>query len=52
MKNISHVLRKNSMCPFNVTIEQLLGKHNFNAEDSKTVRVELEKYFDSTKKEI
>ena len=52
MKNISRVLRKNSLCPFNVSKEELLGEHNFNTEDSKTVRVELEKYFDSTKKEI
>ena len=52
MKNISHSLRKNSLLPFNVSTEELLGGHNFNTEDSKTVRVELEKYFDSTKKEI
>ena len=52
MKNISHVLRKNSLCPFNVSAEQLLGEHNLNTEDSKTARAELEKYFDSTKKEI
>ena len=32
--------------------EESLGEHNFNTEDSKTVRVELEKNFDSTKKEI
>ena len=25
MKNISHVLRKNSLCPFNVMIKELLG---------------------------
>ena len=50
MKNISHMLRKNSLCPFNVSIEELLVDHNFNTEDSKTVRVEL-KYFDSTDKE-
>ena len=52
MKNISHVLRKNSLCPFNVSTEELLGEYNFNTEDSKTVKFELEKYFDSTKKEI
>ena len=43
MKNISHVLRKNSLCPFNVSTEELLGEHNFSTEDSKTVRIELEK---------
>ena len=43
MKNISHVLGKNSLCPFNVSTEELLGEHNFNTEDSRTVRVELEK---------
>ena len=32
--------------------EESLGEHKFNTEDSKTVRVELEKNFDSTKKEI
>ena len=52
MKIISHVLRKNSLCPFNVSLEELLGEHNFNTEDSKIVRGELEKYFDSAKKEI
>ena len=52
MKNISHVLGKNRLSLFNVRTEELLGEHNFNTEDSKTVRVELEKYFDSTKKEI
>ena len=53
MKNISHVLRKNSLCPLNLSTVELLGEHNFNTtEDSKTVRVELEKHFDSTKKEI
>ena len=50
MRNISHVLRKNSLCRFNRSTEQLLGEHNFNTEDSKTVRVELENYFDSTRK--
>ena len=50
MKNISHVLRKNSLCGFNRSTEQLLGEHNFNTEDLKTVRVELENYFDSTRK--
>ena len=34
---ISHVLRKNSLCSFNVGTEELLGEHNFNNEDSKTV---------------
>ena len=45
---------KSSLCPFNVNIEELLGlgEHNFNTEDAKTVRVELGKYFNSTKKEI
>ena len=52
MKNISHVLRKNILFPFNVTMKELLGEHNFNTENSKTVRVELKKYFDSTEKEI
>ena len=47
---ISYVLRKNSFCHFSVSTEELLGDHNFNTEDSKTVKVELEKYFDSTKK--
>ena len=44
------MLRKNSFCHFSVSTEELLGDHNFNTEDSKTVKVELEKYFDSTKK--
>ena len=52
MKNISHVLIKNILCPFNVNIEELFGEYNFNTEDLKAVRVELEKYFDSRKKEI
>ena len=43
---------ENSLCPFSVSTEELLGEHNFNTEDSKTVRVELEKYFDSTKKKF
>ena len=45
-------MRLHNLCPFNVTAEELLREHNFNTEDSKTVRVEPEKYFDSTKKEI
>ena len=53
MKNISHVLRKNSIFPFIVSTGELLGEHNLNTESTKTVRVELEKYFYSTlKKEI
>ena len=44
------MLRKNSFCHFSVSTEELLGDHNFNTEDSKTVKVELEKYFNSTKK--
>ena len=52
MRKISHVLRKNILCPFNVSREALMGKHNFNTEDSKPGRVELEKYFHSTNKEI
>ena len=31
-------------------MQELFGEHNFNFEDSKTVKVELEKYFNSTKK--
>ena len=50
MKNISHVLWKNSLSPFSVSTEELLGEHNFITEDSKTIRVELEKYLDSTTK--
>ena len=49
-KNISHVLRKNSLCPCNISTEESFGKYNFNTEESTTVRVELEKYFNSTKK--
>ena len=45
MKNISKSLSFQST-------EESLGEHNFNTEDSKTVRVELEKNFDSTTKEI
>ena len=41
MKNISSVLRKNSLCPFNASTKELLGEHNFNVEDSKTVRVKM-----------
>ena len=52
IKNISHVLRKYSLCPFNISTEELLGEHNLKTEYSKTVRVELEKCFDSSKKEI
>ena len=47
---IYHTCLGKSLCPFNISTEQLLGEHNFNTEDSKTVRVELEKHFDSTKK--
>ena len=47
MKNISHVLRKNSPYPFNVSTEEILGEHNFNTEDSKTVRVEQKKKFET-----
>ena len=36
MKNISHVLGKNSLCPFSVSTEELLGEHNFNTEDCKS----------------
>ena len=36
-----HMLKKNSLCIFSVSTEELLGKHNFNTEDSKTIRVEL-----------
>ena len=50
MKNISHVLRKNSLCPFNVSTEELLGEHNFSTEDSKTVRIELESSLTQQKK--
>ena len=50
VKNISHVPRKNSLCPFNISAEESLRKYNFNTEESTTVRVELEKYFNSTKK--
>ena len=32
--------------------EESQGEHNFNTKGSKTVRVELKKNFDSTKKEI
>ena len=46
------MLRKNSLCTFNISTEEWLGEHNFNTKDSKTVRVELDKYCDSTKKEI
>ena len=35
---------------FNVSLEELLGEHNLNAEDFKKVRFELKKYFDMTKK--
>ena len=35
---------------FNVSLEELLREHNFNAEDFKTVRFELKKYFDLAKK--
>ena len=35
------MLKKNSLCIFSVSTEELLGKHNFNTEDSKTIRVEL-----------
>ena len=52
MKNMSHVLRRNSLCPFNVSTEELLGEHNFSTEDSKTVRGELKKYFNSTIKKF
>ena len=52
MKNMSHMLRKNSPCPFNVSTEELLEKYNFNTEESKTVRVELEKYFNTTTKKL
>ena len=45
-------MRLHNLCPFNVTTEELLREHNFNNEDSKTVRVEPEKYFDSIEKEI
>ena len=39
MKKVSHVVRKNSHCPFNVSIEQLLGEHNFNTEDCNTLEL-------------
>ena len=50
MKNVSHVFRKNSLCPVIASMEELLGEHNFYIVDCKTVRAELESYFDSTKK--
>ena len=49
VKNISQVLRKNSLFLFHVSTEELLIEHNFNTQSSKTVRVELEMYFDSSK---
>ena len=49
VKNISQVLRKNSLFLFHVRTEELLVEHNFNTQSSKTVRVELEMYFDSSK---
>ena len=49
VKNISQVLRKNSLFLFHVSTEELLVEHNFNTQGSKTVRVELEMYFDSSK---
>ena len=48
MKNISHVLGKNSLCP---SKGQKTYWENI-ISTPKTVRVELEKYFDSTKNEI
>ena len=50
MRKISHVPRKNILCPFNVSTEALMEKHNFNIEDTKPGRVGLEKHFHSTKK--
>ena len=49
MRKMSYVLRKNILCPFNVSTEALMGKHVFNTEDFKPGRVELEKYFLSNK---
>ena len=49
VKNISQVLRKNSLFPFHVSTEELLVEHNFNTQGSKTVRAELEMYFASSK---
>ena len=49
VKNISQVLRQNSLVLFHVSTEELLVEHNFNTQGSKTVRVELEMYFDSSK---
>ena len=55
MKNISHVLMKNSIRPFSLRVEELLREHNINTDDSKTIRIEPEKHLDSNstkKKEI
>ena len=47
MKNISHVLMKNSIRPFSLRVEELLREHNINTDDSKTIRIEPEKHLDS-----
>ena len=52
MRKISHVLRQNIICLFNVSTEALMGNHNFNTEDTNPGKVELEKYFHLTKKKI
>ena len=52
MKNISDVLRKNSLWSFNVSTEELLGQHNFHSEDSKIVWIEREQVFWLNKKNI
>ena len=49
---LSYTIHTSTQQRINTDQQELLGKHIFNTEDSKTVRVELEKYFDSTKKEI
>ena len=47
---ISHMCFGKVVFVFNVSLEELLREHNFNAEDFKTVRFELKKYFDLAKK--
>ena len=52
IKQVSLILRKNGHVPQNLSLQMLLGEHNFNMDDSKVVRAELGKYFATTKQEI
>ena len=52
IKQISPILSKNGHIPQNLSLQLLLGEHNFNSDDSELIRAEIGNYFMTTKQEI